>query len=1101
MSPRRAVPAGRRSFLLAAWAILALGACSDQTTPPFAPSADPSWDVTLWIETSAPDPEGRIAVRLRPEGATLAGLQGTLRFDAGGLRFLGQDPLGPVTVVNVNDGMLTLLSFEVGGIPEGGVTLLFQQTRPGAVSSLSWRHHAAADLGGRPLSAVRVLGPFTTPGLTQPAADGILTPADWIERRWPQALLAGPARVPGEFARDALYGDVRMDCGLDIFDVYEAASFSVGVSTSAAGSAGSGDTESEIPACDPGHGVDRAVAANVYPANAPGLGEQGDPCPPGVEPCGSERRQVDVFDVLAIAAENVGIDQPVVGERIPGRRNEDMPTGSVVESGVIGAATWSRGVVHVLRGVVRVRGGTLTIQPGAFVVAEGPGSMLVVERNGRLVADGSRLEPIHFTCSWSPTCSWPGVVILGNGRINVGTPTSPVIPGRTAAAGCNETTVLLETGVLDVFGGCAGEGQPPDSSGVLRYVVIDDASPGLRLLGAGAATVLDYVNVHDSRSVGLDVGGGDVDLRRVVLAAAEDTALFAHLGWVGRAQFVVAQVRDLAAAAGIVLASGATPATAPRIWNLTLLSTGGDSVTKVGIRTTPGAAGSLGNVAMDGPMRCADLSGTTTVGTLVRSSRTLVGSCGGSVLGPPPLFQAGFSPDNPDYEPVPGGLLATTPCAAPPSDGWFDTSATFCGAVKAVGNGAIPWFAGWSLARYPASRGGLKPPSLGGLLLIKVSGDAQSGPGGTPLPLPLRVAYTTSGGSPLPGQPVAFHVTGGAGVLLDTTVVTDAGGYAAAGLVPDQGANEVTVSASGAASVAFTATGLPRPPVADVAGPVVDTAGRPVTFDGGGSSDPDNDIALYVWSFGDSSAPDTVLAPTSTRAHTYAAADTYQVILTVVDATGLSDADTTTATIAAAGPTTVVTPLDGSEVADWAAAHGWTKRFEGAMLWGKNTNPAQDFEYAIREIRSGADYPISPTGQYTWSRDSLAADSFRVVYAFPPDSAHITVGCGGAQGCGTVGVAPGGLTLPDTVDALLIRVRASTTNGWFAVLDMELELATGEVICTRHIVGDADSEYLAVEDPRLQNGFTVRGTVALNGGSPGASADPLVQVMVGRTRH
>jgi hypothetical protein len=85
------------------------------------------------------------------------------------------------------------------------------------------------------------------------------------------------------------------------------------------------------------------------------------------------------------------------------------------------------------------------------------------------------------------------------------------------------------------------------------------------------------------------------------------------------------------------------------------------------------------------------------------------------------------------------------------------------------------------------------------------------------------------------------------------------------------------------------------------------------------------------------------------------------------------------------------------------------------------------------------------------------------------------------------------------VNTLLIRVRATGSNGWFAVLDATVELASGEVLFADRISGDGNSEYVAIQDQRLMSGFRIFGTVALQGGDPGSSADPIVQLQAGRT--
>jgi PKD repeat protein len=91
----------------------------------------------------------------------------------------------------------------------------------------------------------------------------------------------------------------------------------------------------------------------------------------------------------------------------------------------------------------------------------------------------------------------------------------------------------------------------------------------------------------------------------------------------------------------------------------------------------------------------------------------------------------------------------------------------------------------------------------------------------------------------------------------------------------------------------------PVAPTADANGPYTGTVGIPVTFDASGSTDPNGDIATYEWDFGDGGPKVTVTTPTVE--HIYAAEGLYDVSLTVMDETGLSDSDATTADIAPQG--------------------------------------------------------------------------------------------------------------------------------------------------------------------------------------------------------
>jgi len=72
-----------------------------------------------------------------------------------------------------------------------------------------------------------------------------------------------------------------------------------------------------------------------------------------------------------------------------------------------------------------------------------------------------------------------------------------------------------------------------------------------------------------------------------------------------------------------------------------------------------------------------------------------------------------------------------------------------------------------------------------------------------------------------------------------------------------------------------------QPPGAVISGPTNGLVGETLSFDGGGSSDSDGQIMGYTWDFGDGSTGNGMSVP-----HSYSAAGSYQVTLTVVDDEG-----------------------------------------------------------------------------------------------------------------------------------------------------------------------------------------------------------------------
>ncbi|TFV90675.1 PKD domain-containing protein [Blastococcus sp. CT_GayMR16] len=87
--------------------------------------------------------------------------------------------------------------------------------------------------------------------------------------------------------------------------------------------------------------------------------------------------------------------------------------------------------------------------------------------------------------------------------------------------------------------------------------------------------------------------------------------------------------------------------------------------------------------------------------------------------------------------------------------------------------------------------------------------------------------------------------------------------------------------------------GTPPPNTPPTAAFTSSTSNLTATFDGRGSTDTEGPIASYSWDFGDSMPPGSGAQPS----HTYAAADTYNVTLTVTDSAGATDTETQPVTV------------------------------------------------------------------------------------------------------------------------------------------------------------------------------------------------------------
>ncbi|MGB5644342.1 MAG: PKD domain-containing protein [Gammaproteobacteria bacterium] len=160
------------------------------------------------------------------------------------------------------------------------------------------------------------------------------------------------------------------------------------------------------------------------------------------------------------------------------------------------------------------------------------------------------------------------------------------------------------------------------------------------------------------------------------------------------------------------------------------------------------------------------------------------------------------------------------------------------------------------------------------------------------------------------------HTYGTAGTYTVSLIVTDDEGFA---------------SKSATTTATIRSLKPNAPPVSDPKGSYTASTGQPVSFDGSGASDPDGTIVTYDWDFGDGSSG-TGVSPT----HTYQAAGTYKVSLTVTDDGGLAHTASTTAVI---GDALRLLACEGISLqAEWKSSH-WGRKYQ---YWGKHRKGDDD---------------------------------------------------------------------------------------------------------------------------------------------------------------
>ncbi len=251
---------------------------------------------------------------------------------------------------------------------------------------------------------------------------------------------------------------------------------------------------------------------------------------------------------------------------------------------------------------------------------------------------------------------------------------------------------------------------------------------------------------------------------------------------------------------------------------------------------------------------------------------------------------------------------------------------------------------------------------------------------GTPAITNLSVGLSGTGSTDSDGT-----VTGYAWDYGDTTTGTGATTshtYAAAGtytvkltVTDDDGATDAATR-----SVTVTAAPANQPPTAVIGAPTI--ANLTVGLSGTGSTDPDGTITGYAWDYGD-----TTTGTGATTSHTYAAAGTYTVKLTVTDDDGAADTATRSVTVTAPAGGPLASDAFGRTTSNgWGSAAvggawsvtGATSRYAVAGGTGQQTLTAVGTtSYATLAGVSSSSTDLR--GTLAWSRTGAAGPLYTYV--------------------------------------------------------------------------------------------------------------------------
>ncbi len=221
-------------------------------------------------------------------------------------------------------------------------------------------------------------------------------------------------------------------------------------------------------------------------------------------------------------------------------------------------------------------------------------------------------------------------------------------------------------------------------------------------------------------------------------------------------------------------------------------------------------------VTVDSPSRALRFTRTLRIAAVL----ALASSCGGDATGPPPPVPASITiePRTPSFSWVGESrqLLAEVrdeagTTLAGQSVSWSSTNPSAVtvspdGLAVAAGAGQATITASSGRATGSASATvSLVPGSM-----LKVSGDAQRGRVGSPLPESLVAEIRDVGGTPIPGAAVSWTVSGGNGIITSSEDETDDAGRAFARWTLGEGeGNHAVTARTGTLNTVFTAEAVP----------------------------------------------------------------------------------------------------------------------------------------------------------------------------------------------------------------------------------------------------------------------------------------------------
>lgn len=199
-----------------------------------------------------------------------------------------------------------------------------------------------------------------------------------------------------------------------------------------------------------------------------------------------------------------------------------------------GTQTLKKGTYSLKGWVYIANGAQLTIEPGTIIKGDKTTkAAIIVERGGKLIAQGTSNSPIIFTSAQAAgnrkPGDWGGIILCGK-------------------AHNNQTEMQIEGGPRTKHGGT----NDSDNSGTLSYVRIEFAGypfetdkeiNGLTFGSVGSGTQIDHVQVSYSNDDSFEWFGGTVNCKYLIAYRGWDDDFDTDNGFSGKVQFGLA-IRD-----------------------------------------------------------------------------------------------------------------------------------------------------------------------------------------------------------------------------------------------------------------------------------------------------------------------------------------------------------------------------------------------------------------------------------------------------------------------------------------------------------------------------------------------------------------------------